>query len=238
MNPVEDRKKILRSLAYAAVMLVLMWLAHLLIYLLEIDKSLLANIPGRTRGLHGILTSPWVHDDIAHLVGNSGPLFFFFAATLYYYPQSAIRAMVGIWLLTGLWVWIAAPTAAIIGASGIVYGLGAFLFFNGMFKRDRRSITLSLVIALFYGSMVAGIFPGKTGISWESHLFGALAGVAMAWGFRKRDVQPRKRYRWEDEPDNDPQDATAPWNYRQNWPGSNNLIVPGESNPQDPFPEQ
>ncbi len=145
--------------------------------------------------------------------------------------------MVGIWLLTGIWVWIAAPTAAVIGASGVVYGLGAFLFFNGVFKRDRRSLMLSLVIAIFYGSMVVGIFPGKTGVSWESHLFGALAGIAMAWGFRKKDIQPRKRYHWEDEPEQEPQDESAPWNYRQNWPGSSNYYVPGESNPQDPFKE-
>ncbi len=237
MDHREDQKRILQSLAYSAVLLVLMWLVHGLIYILEIDKSSLANIPGHVRGLLGVLTSPWVHDDIAHLVGNSGPLFFFFAANLYYYPSSAWKAMVGIWLLTGIWVWIAAPTAAIIGASGVVYGLGAFLFFNGVFKRDRRSLMLSLVIAIFYGSMVVGIFPGKTGVSWESHLFGALAGIAMAWGFRKKDIQPRKRYQWEDEPEQEPQDESAPWNYRQNWPGSSNYYVPGESHPQDPFKE-
>ena len=57
-----------------------------------------------------------------------------------------------------------------------------------------------------------------------------LAGIAMAWGFRKKDIQPRKRYQWEDEPEQEPQDESAPWNYRQNWPGSSNYYVPGESN--------
>ena len=45
MDHREDQKRILQSLAYSAVLLVLMWLVHGLIYILEIDKSSLANIP-------------------------------------------------------------------------------------------------------------------------------------------------------------------------------------------------
>jgi hypothetical protein len=113
----------------------------------------------------------------------------------------------------------------------VVYGLGAFLFFSGVFRWDVRSISLSLLIALVYGGMVWGVIPGREGISWESHLFGAIAGVGMAWVFRKVDVIPPKRYHWEDEPENHPGDEHAAWNYRQNWPGAQNLYTPGDSGP-------
>lgn len=238
----EDQKKILSSLACSAGLVISMWVVHWLIFFFQIDKTALANIPRKVNGLIGILTSPWVHDDLKHLFLNTGPLFFFTAATLYFYRKTAARAIAGIWLLSGIWVWwladIGSRSGAHIGVSGVAYGLGAFLFFSGIFRRDSRSMTLSLVIAIFYGGMMWGIFPGQTGISWESHLFGALAGIGMAWVYRKVDVFRRKRYKWEDDPEHEPQDAHATWNYRQNWPGSQEIFIPGESNSSDTLHEK
>ena len=45
-----------------------------------------------------------------------------------------------------------------------------------------------------------GIFPLKTEISWEGHLFGALAGVLVAFNYRKEGPQ-RRVYHWDDEDD-------------------------------------
>jgi membrane associated rhomboid family serine protease len=55
--------------------------------------------------------------------------------------------------------------------------------------------------------MVWGIFPSEPGISYESHFFGAVIGVAMAVVCRNFDAaRPEKHYRWEDESD----DTTDP----------------------------
>jgi membrane associated rhomboid family serine protease len=48
-----------------------------------------------------------------------------------------------------------------------------------------RLLTISLVVAFFYGGLFWGIFPIKPEISWESHLWGALSGLALAVLFRK-----------------------------------------------------
>jgi hypothetical protein len=56
------------------------------------------------------------------------------------------------------------------------------------------------VITFLYGGLVWGILPGMEGISWESHLFGAITGLIAAYLFRKIDP-PSKKYDWEDEPD-------------------------------------
>ena len=40
-------------------------------------------------------------------------------------------------------------------------------------------------MAFFYGGLFWGIFPIKPEISWESHLWGALSGFALAVLFRK-----------------------------------------------------
>jgi membrane associated rhomboid family serine protease len=47
--------------------------------------------------------------------------------------------------------------------------------------------------------MVWGVLPIQPGVSWESHLAGALIGLVMAITLRRLDVPPRKRYSWEGE---------------------------------------
>ncbi|MBN2572806.1 MAG: rhomboid family intramembrane serine protease, partial [Ignavibacteriales bacterium] len=84
-----------------------------------------------------------------------------------------------------------------IGASGIVYGFAAFLFFSGVFRKDVKSIALALLVAFIYGGLVWGVLPVVPGVSWESHLFGAVSGTFTAYILRKYDKQ--KKYDWENE---------------------------------------
>ncbi|QQS38218.1 MAG: rhomboid family intramembrane serine protease [Ignavibacteriales bacterium] len=58
-------------------------------------------------------------------------------------------------------------------------------------------MALALLVTILYGSLVWGLFPGSQGISWESHLFGAVSGVIAAFTLRKTD--PTQKYDWEDE---------------------------------------
>lgn len=231
-----DVQKIKQSFAIAGIATASLWIVHLLLWWLQADKSALGLLPRSIAGLRGILTSPFVHEDLNHLFSNSGPIFFFLAGILYFFREAALRAVLWIFVMTGIWVWVAARGVPTIGASGLVYGFGAFLFFSGVFRRDARSMALSLVIAFFYGGMVWGVLPGEQGVSWESHLFGALAGVVTAFFYRNVGVEPPKRYSWDNEPDEDPRDAQAVWNYQQNWPGAKHMIVP-EGMPDEEKPQ-
>lgn len=124
------------------------------------------------------------------------------AAVIYFYSQSSIRTLLIIYLMSGCLVWIfGRPQAWHIGASGLVYGLGSFLFISGVIRRDARSAGLVLLIVSIYGSMVWGLLPYDLTISYESHISGALSGLLCAVLFRKLD--PPKRYDWEDEKDDD-----------------------------------
>jgi membrane associated rhomboid family serine protease len=64
-------------------------------------------------------------------------------------------------------------------------------------RLDRRAIGASLLAAFLYGSLIWGVLPIQPGVSWESHLAGALIGLALAFPLRGLDVPPRKRYSWE-----------------------------------------
>ncbi len=142
-------------------------------------------LPRQVKGLWGILVSPFVHADLDHLIGNSAPILVLGWLLVYFYPKAAWRVVMACWAMGGLWVWTTARDNYHIGASGIIYGLAAFLFFSGLFRRRVALMAVSLIVVFLYGSMVWGVLPLQARVSWESHLFGAIAGALMAWFYRK-----------------------------------------------------
>ncbi len=199
-NKLNERKQNISNLLTPLLFPVVIWIVHLLSLLLNEDLSKLGLLPSNLVGLLGIITSPLIHADFSHLISNTIPLIILGWIIFSFYPKLSYLLFVFIYLLTGLLVWIFARQVYHIGASGIVYGFVSFLFFSGIFRRDNTSIALALVITFLYGGLVWGMIPGWKGISWESHLFGAITGLLAAYMFRKIDP-PSKKYDWEDEPD-------------------------------------
>ena len=151
-------------------------------------------------GLMGIITAPLIHGDFSHLISNTFPIIVLGWIVFFFYPKISFFLFTFVYIITGLLVWLLAREVYHIGASGLVYGFVSFLFFSGIFRRDNKSVALALIITFLYGGLVWGVLPGMKGISWESHLFGAIAGLVAAYIFRKVDP-PSKKYDWEDEED-------------------------------------
>lgn len=149
------------------------------------DFGMLGILPRTLTGTVGILTGPLVHGDFSHLLSNTSSLLLLLIALFYFYDKIALEVFLWIYLMTGIWVWIAARPAYHIGASGLVYGIVTFLFFSGLLRKDPRSMAVALATMFLYGGMIYGIFPGNEGISWESHMLGAVAGTFCAFYFRK-----------------------------------------------------
>lgn len=173
------------------------WIIHLFTQIFNFYPYKLGILPRNTEGLIGIFTSPLIHSDFSHLISNSFPLVLLGLGIFYFYPQSAYKVFAFVYLCTGILVWLFAREVYHVGASGVVYAFVSYFFFNGLFRRDTRSITLSLIVVFLYGGLVWGILPGLEGISWESHLFGAISGMIASFVFRKSD--PIKKYDWEND---------------------------------------
>ena len=81
----------------------------------------------------------------------------------------------------GLGTWIIGHQGVHIGASGVIYGMIGFLGAGGIFRRSVKTIIISVIVFLLYGgSVLGGILPTQSYISWESHLCGLIVGVILA----------------------------------------------------------
>ena len=156
--------------------------------------------PKKLKSLSGVIFCPFIHGSTQHLFNNIIPLFFLLSAMIHFYDNLAYYIYVLIHILAGLLLWFIGREVYHIGASGVVYGLAAFMFFSGVFRRNIQLLSFSLLITFLYGSMVWGIFPEtvKPGVSWEAHLSGAIIGFILSIIFIKKGPQ-KKKYEWDDD---------------------------------------
>ncbi len=199
MNSTEksEQKKLLTALLIPALFVILILNIQLIEVFFNLNLVFLGVLPRTLRGVKGIFFGPLIHGGFNHLFSNSIPLLLLGTAVAYFYPKSSNKVFALLYFVPSILVWIFARQAYHIGSSGIVYGLGSFLFFSGVVRRDTRAIVVSLLVVFLYGGLIWGIFPLDPRISFEAHFFGLLTGFLLAFVFRKQD--PYKRYDWEDE---------------------------------------
>lgn len=178
------RQHMLESLRFPFLAVAFIWLIHLWQVTDGFDPGAYGIMSRRAWGLRGIVTAPLIHGSWKHLISNTVPLFVLTFISLYFYRKVAMRAFWLVYFLTGAAVWLFARPVSHIGASGVIYGLVAFMFWNGIFRRSLRSIVLAAIVMLLYSGMFLGVLPDQEGISWESHLIGSLAGIFAAFLFK------------------------------------------------------
>lgn len=167
-----------------------------LFWLLEAVDELFLPAPGldvygirpRTaQGLWGIAFAPWLHGSFAHVAANTVPFLVFGTLIAGRGIGQFVLVSLGVTLLGGIGVWLIGGAHSVhIGASGVIFGYFAYLLTIGWVERHFAWIALSIAIAFLYGGLIFGVLPGMPGISWESHLCGFLAGLALARMLGKR----------------------------------------------------
>lgn len=176
----------LKRLRIPIVFVSLLWIIHIVQRATGIDFTTLGVFPRHVEGLPGIIFTPLIHGSWEHLFSNSVSFLMLSVVLFWFYPRIALGSIVWLYFLSGLGIWIfAQPNSYHIGASGVVYGMVSLVFWSGIFRRNLKSIILALIILMLYAGLFEGIIPGKEGISWEGHLFGGIAGIILAWFYRK-----------------------------------------------------
>jgi membrane associated rhomboid family serine protease len=160
----------------------LVWLIFVIGQIPPFDLESFGVTPRTLRGLVGIPAAPFLHENLAHLVSNTAPL----TVLLLLLAGSKAQTwtvVAYIVLLSGALLWLFGRPATHIGASSLIYGLIAYLLVSGI--REARFIPLIIAIVvgfLYGGTLAAGVLPRwGSHVSWEGHLFGAIAGAAIAW---------------------------------------------------------
>jgi membrane associated rhomboid family serine protease len=172
------------SIFVTALMLTLIAAIHLLKTYNLVNTTEWGIYPREAWGMRGVLLSPLVHGSAKHLFSNAAPLIVTLFVLHFFYRKVAVRSLIMIWFFTGVMVWFLAGRAWHIGASGVVYGLVSFIFWTGVFRKNKKSIVLALIMLILYSGMFQGILPNEPGVSWESHLYGSLVGIYAAWWFK------------------------------------------------------
>ncbi len=167
-----------------AVFIGAIWLVFVLDIFLPLEK--LGLFPRSFFGLAGIVTMPFLHGNFGHLLSNTVPLAILLGLMVISRPRPW-STMIILTVISGVALWLFGRSALHIGASGLIYALMGFLIAAGIFERRLVSALIALFVGITYGaSIIGGVLPAP-GVSWEGHLFGLLAGAALAWTrFAKR----------------------------------------------------
>lgn len=144
-------------------------------------------VPRSLDGLRGIVLAPFIHGSVAHLLGNLVP----FMVLSWLVATEGVRRyawVVGlVSLIGGLLVWLFGRSSLHVGASGLIFGLWAYLLARAWYQRSVASLLLALIALAGYSGLIYGFLP-VAGVSFESHIAGAMAGICVAWLMHSRTL--------------------------------------------------
>jgi membrane associated rhomboid family serine protease len=146
--------------------------------------------PRQISGLFGIIFAPFLHGSYRHLAANTLPLLVLGSILCARSQGEFVVVTVAGILLGGSLTWLFARNACHIGASGLIFCYFGYLASLALFNRTFGTLCLSVLCIVGYGGIVWGIVPTSAAISWESHLFGLVAGTALAWFMAKLKKTP------------------------------------------------
>ena len=145
-------------------------------------NRLLGIRPREPMGLLGIVFSPFLHRNAAHLIANTLPFAILGWLVLlqgvdYFYALS-----VAILIVSGLGTWVFGRSAIHVGASSLIFGYLGYLIARGYLEVTLMTVGLAFVVMLLYGDQFWTMLPDSdnTALSWEGHMFGFFGGVLAA----------------------------------------------------------
>jgi len=170
-----------------AILIVVLFAIQLVNVATRMHLSRFGIIPRTVVGLRGIVFSPLLHGNWGHLLANVGALAVLLVLLSFNKKNSLWSTTGAIWVIAGLATWfVGRPGSVQIGASGLIYGVATYLITAAFIYRDLFSGFIAFLVVVAYGGLVWGLLPIHSGVSWEGHLCGAIAGIVVASFSRKR----------------------------------------------------
>src|SRR5688572_18479121 len=99
----------------------------------------LGILPRTIWGLLGIVFSPFLHYNEAHLTTNGVSLFLLLTILFSHREYRPDIAFIYIWLWSGVGTWLIGRPSIHIGASGLIYGVVTYLIAAAWWLRSPRS---------------------------------------------------------------------------------------------------
>ena len=170
------------QLDWLIILVAVIWLIQLANYMTNYRLNRLLGLrPRDKRGLIGIPLMPLLHGNTAHASANTYPLVALGALMGVSGGNNLAAASGFIILAGGFAVWLFARSALHVGASGLIFGWFGYLLARAWIDANFQSFAIALAVAFSYGTLVFGMLPRDGRVSWEAHLFGALAGAGAAY---------------------------------------------------------
>jgi membrane associated rhomboid family serine protease len=138
-------------------------------------------VPRHVDSLAGIIWAPWLHASFHHLAANTVPLLILGGILCGRSRTEFVLVTVAGSLLGGALTWLIGRNACHVGASGLIFCYLGYLASLALFRRTFGALCLAVACLFAYGGMLRGILPTSAAVSWEGHLAGLLAGIALAW---------------------------------------------------------
>ncbi len=158
-----------------------LWLIQIINRMTGYRLNRLGVYPRNRRGLIGIVFSPVLHGDFAHLFFNSIPLFVFLSFVLLSGQVELYCITAVIILLSGILLWLFGRRAIHIGSSSLIMGYLGYLLVNAYYSPSAITIVIAIVCVYYFGGLLLGLLPGEEKVSWEGHIFGFIAGIVAAY---------------------------------------------------------
>ena len=173
-----NREKELQGIA---IFVGAIWLVFIADALLPGEWKSWGITPRTIWGIPGILFSPFLHANLSHIISNTVPLIIL-TVLMVGSRSRTWPTIVEIMLLSGFLLWLFGRSVTHVGASGLIYGLIAFLIVAGFLEKRITALIVALLVGFLYGgSLLSGILPTVGGqVSWDGHLMGAIAGCIVA----------------------------------------------------------
>lgn len=177
-----------QNLSFLLGWLGVLWGIHVVNTALGLRLNVLGIYPRTWHGIFGIIFAPFLHGGFGHLFINSLMLFCLASLLLLSGIEAFYTISIMIIVLCGLLTWLFARRAFHVGASGLVMGYWGYLLITGYTQGDILALLVSGVCFYFFAEMAGNLVPSGPQVSWESHLFGFLAGVGTSFLYASMQV--------------------------------------------------